>query len=355
MLQIVNGIPISSDKYYIQHMENGLDELHFEVSLDDPAYFAIYEETAILETTEGQTFTVKKINAGQKTADISCQLDLRDWQQDIFFRLGQRGFLHEFTETRMLSEQIMKAQGLSAWQMVSEVRTSKTRKIEMEGPTPLEVALQMQKTFGCALRFDNREKRVRILYPTECALSKAYAVDSVNLRKVPEFKGSTAELYTRLYPTGADGLGIAAINGGKDYVDAQSPCTDRVICKLWSDARYTDAASLLADAPGKVNAAAQPERSWKLDVVDLHRIDPETWPDMGLGIFTVLHLIDSKKGIRANVQVCEDKVWPYYPEENQITVSTVTGSVQRDVRNLQRALADPNSDFWQQFAARTGG
>ena len=93
-------------------------------------------------------------------------------------------------------------------------------------------------------------------------------------------------------------------------------------------------------------------RSWALDVVDLNRIDPEAWPDLGLGLFTLLRLVDNRKGVTANVQVMEDTVWPYYPDENQIKVSTVSGSVQRTVRGLYRDINDPNSEYQQKLSVR---
>ena len=61
-----------------------------------------------------------------------------------------------------------------------------------------------------------------------------------------------------------------------------------------------------------MDADSYPARSWVLDVVDLNRIDPVAWPDLGLGLLTVLRLVDRKKSVTANVQVMEDAVWPYY-------------------------------------------
>ena len=73
---------------------------------------------------------------------------------------------------------------------------------------------------------------------------------------------------------------------------------------------------------------------------------------MILSLFTVLRLIDSNKGFTANVQVREDKVYPYYPEKNEITVSTVAHSVQRTLRGLYNDINNPNSAFWQKMIAR---
>lgn len=345
MLQIENGIQIATDAYYIQHKENGMDELHFEVSVYDPVYRAIAEEGRILETTEQQTYTVKTIAAGKKTAKIGCKLDLSDWQKSIcinYIRPGTPLMILQGTVVDFLGD----SEPLRAWMMLDKGNVEERRSIEMQGPTPLELALQMQESFGCAVRFDTSAKTATILWPETMELSNSYVVDTVNLRAAPEFKGKSTDLYTRLYPIGKDGLRIEG-----DYVENLS-YTNQIICAIWQDNRYTDAAELKADAQKRVDAASQPLRSWKLSVVDLHRLNSQKWPDMGLELFTKLRLVDDLKGFSAIVQVKEDKVYPYYPEKNEITVSTSAGSVQKTLRSLYRDIHDPNSVFHQKLNAR---
>lgn len=357
MLIIPNGDAFDRDDYAIHHMTNGLDELRFELSAEDSIYKQLQEEkTKILETTENQTYVVRKINAVNSTVIVTCQLDLPDWRKNLLLdtaNLASPGFSHTLNETNMLSR-IMQAPGLSGWSMISTVSSHITRSMEMEGPTPLEAALQLQKTFGCALRFNTQMKRVTILNPAEAQISNSYVIESVNLRRRPEFKGRSTDLYTRLYPVGKDGLGIASVNSGVPYLDNTSYTgSSVVICALWKDARYTDAASLKRDAQARLEAAAKPVRSWKLDVVDLNRIDAEKWPDMGLSIWTLILLQDTAKNVSENVQVVSDVVYPYYPEKNQITVSTNSESLQDAVIRTSQALNDANSELWAQINARS--
>ena len=350
MLQIQNGPQIAVDDYYIQHMENGLDELHFEILLSDPAYKVLAEEVRLIETTEHQTYTVKTISGGKNTAKIGCRIDLSDWEQTICINYDRAG-----TALMILQGAVVDFLGDSAalrgWTMVDSGSKTEQRTIQMQGPKPLELAAQTQETFGCAVRFDTNEKIATILWPDDMTLSNSYAVDTVNLRSAPEFKGKSSNLYTRLYPVGKNGLRIGSVNGGLDYVQNLS-YTNQIICAFWQDSRYTDASELRDDAQKRVDEASQPERSWKLSIVDLHRLDPHKWQDMGLSMFTVLRLIDNNKGFAANVQVREDKVYPYYPEKNEITVSTVTRSVQRTLRGIYNDINNPNSAFWQKIIAR---
>jgi len=333
MLQIVNGSQIASDDYYIKHMTNGLDELHFEVSIYDPLYREIFEEARIYESTEQQTYVVKTISGSKKTAKIGCQLDLTDWQSVLHIGFREKASAKGFLENR------------NVWTVEGEDR-SETKWIEMKAPTPLEIALQVQESFDAALRFDTNEKTVRLVWYKEAPLSNAYVVDSVNLISAPEFKGKSSELYTRLYPIGKNGLRIEG-----DYVE-NFTYTDCIICAVWQDNRYTDAAELKTDAQKRVDEASQPVRSWKLEVIDLQKIDPVKWKDMKLELFTKLKLVDNLKGFTAQVQVMEDKVFPYYPEKNEITVSTGTASVQKTMRKLCNQIYNPNSLFYQQMNAK---
>lgn len=354
MLQIIDGPAIMRDDYCIVHKENGLDELHFTLSARDQVYQTLREEkTRILETEEQQRYVVRKISDVSQDVAVVCVLDLADWRRDVFLNLldlASPGFAHNMKETNMLRE-IMSAPGLDGWTMINQVQTSKRNKMEMDGPTPLEAALQLQKTFGCALRFDTIGKTVTILYPDEIELSNSYAVDSVNLRRPPEYKGHSSDLVTRIYPVGRNGLGIASINGGKPYVQNLT-YTDQIISQLWVDERYTDAEDLLQDSKKRVKELSSPVQTWWLNVADLHRIDPDRWPDLSMELFTVIKLVDTARNISTQVQVREDKVYPYYPARNSITVSTAKGSIQQSVRKLAQALSDPNGEFWQKLNAR---
>lgn len=341
MLQIKGGLQIATDNYYIEHMQDGCDELHFELPLSDPAYFALNEEDRVLETTEHQTYVVKTISGGKSSAKIGCQLDLRDWKADIKI---------DYSKTRSAFNHINGFMP-DSWTLTElPAAHSDMKTVEMRGPTPLDLALQVQKSFACAVRFDVSQKAATLLWYEDLTPSNAYAVDTVNLRRAPEFKGKSTDMYTRLFPIGKDGLRITDVNNGCDFVENLTYTTD-VICKVWQDSRYEDAAELMAAARKKVDEASQPVRSWKLDLIDLYRLNEEKWPDMGVPLFTILRLVDQNKGFSANVQVVQDKIYPYYPEKNEITVATNARSIQRTLRNIYKDLYDPNSEFFQKLFA----
>lgn len=354
MLQIINGPFIAQDNYYIQHSKDGMDELHFEINVNDPVYKIIQEEDRIIETTEQQTYVVRTINAGNANAKIICQIDLDDWKGTCYIgtRDAGTGKLTGF-RTENTAGAIMQQIVPSGWSIVNLTPKQAVRLVEMFAPTPLEIAQQVMEAFSCSIRFHTRTKQAEILYPSDMPVSNSYAIDTVNLRSVPQYRGRSTGMYTRIYPIGKDDITITQVNPTHHpYIDAADPFTDRIICKIYRDAQQDDPTALMADAQQLVNAAATPERSWTLDVVDLNRIDSEKWQGMDLSLFTKLLLQDRLKGFRSYVQVVEDRVYPNFPESNSITVATVSGSVQRTLKYVYDQITNPNSTFYQQLEAR---
>lgn len=336
MLQIESGTQIATDDYYVQHKENGLDELHFEVQISDQVYRDINEEIRIYESTEHQTYVVKTLSGGNQKAQIGCQLDLSEWKTDID--------MHYHICRTGTAQALLSAFKPSGWTVVDPSPKTVSKTLELDAPTPLDFALRVQEDFGCRLRFKTAGKTVEIVYPDEVDVSNTYAVDTVNLSAPPEYKGKSSDLYTRIYPRGKNGLTISSVNNGSEYLQNLT-YTNKVISKLVEFKSITDANELKGEAQKLLETASQPERSWNLSVVDLHRIDPQTWPDMKLDIFTKIKLSDTYKGFTVVVQVVGDKVYPHYPERNEVTTSTVTSSVQRSLHGLLDAINNPNSKF----------
>ena len=341
MLQIENGIQIATDDYYIIHKKNGIDELHFEVQLSDPIYLAINEEDRIYESTESQTYTVKSISGSSKTAKISCVIGLSSWEEEIDLHYDRTGtadmFLNGFKP--------------SQWSIVDNHPRAEQRTIKMNSPTPLDVAMQVQDDFGCSLRFNTAEKTCTVIYPADMQLGNAYVIDTVNLRSAAAYKGKSSEICTRLYPFGHNGLTIASVNDGKNYIDDFS-YTSKIICATWQDSRIESASELLQAARRHLDEVSRPVRSWKLQVIDLFRTDAARWPDMRLDLFEVVKVVDTYKGISTAAMVVEDKVYPHSPEKNEITVSTEAKSVQKTLKSLYAQIMKPNSKYNQQLDHR---
>ena len=71
---------LNIDDFYIKQILNGLDELIFNISLEDENYNQIVEE-AVVEYE--QPYLIKAIDAGAKYAKVKCQLNLDELKQTL--------------------------------------------------------------------------------------------------------------------------------------------------------------------------------------------------------------------------------------------------------------------------------
>lgn len=347
MLQIVGGPVLRTDDYCIIHNANGVDELRWKVSLSDPDYALLVEEMRVFETTERQLYKITFMDAATKDCSIVATLDLDD-----FKTIGDPAVYIGFVSgLKKVNEMVSTYCLVDGWELTGATPKSQKCNIEMQGPTRFDILMQCQERFNCAFRFRNTTtpKTITLVYPDDVPLFNGYLVDTVNIRSVPMFRGKSDGLYTRIYPIGKDGLTIESVSQGHVmYLDDNS-YTGKIITKVWIDNRFDNAQSLYDAALQKLKEAAHPVRSWTVDVVDLNAIDPAKWPDLDLSIFRRVRLVDNYKGVAADVSIMQTKSYPYYPERNVISVSTVARSVKKSISYLTEQIDDQNSALWQKI------
>ena len=210
MLQVIDGPALRTDDYYIKRVEDGMDELRFSISVNDPAYKVLREEMRVLETRYQQTYVIQHINSGTGAVSVNCRLDLDDWRRRIHLLDGDGVVVGYSTGLRTAGE-ILGGVRPDGWTVTGDASKEDKCAISMQGPTDLEVAMQVQDRFGCRFRFDNRRREVQIIYPEDQPVSNGYIVDTVNARGVPRYTGASDSVYTRIYPIGLDGLTIAGV------------------------------------------------------------------------------------------------------------------------------------------------
>ncbi|WP_302814949.1 phage tail spike protein, partial [Ruthenibacterium lactatiformans] len=164
------------------------------------------------------------------------------------------------------------------------------------------------------------------------------------------YKVKSNDFVTRLYAYGKDGMSFASINGGLPYVE-NNTYSNKVICAVWRDERYTIPENLLSDAKKNLAAMAVPSRSYDCDVVDLAATNPEMYRIQDFSIFRVATLIDDAKNFAINYQVVERWDYPYYPESNKVIFSSSPAKIQNQVTHITQQVENPNSSFRQQQQA----
>ena len=311
------------------------------MSIWDAEYPLIQEEASIQEHSDNDrpiNYLVKAIDGGSDRAQIKCQIDLDEWKKTLTvgYNSGSKTVL-----------QIVQSVAPTGWAVVDQSGITYKRTVQLESATPLDVLEQCRSTFvNVTYRFDNVAKTVTIISMANGQNLGAFATRDLNLKE-NNYKGKSTGFITRLYAYGKDGLSFASINGGKAYIENYA-YSSRVICGFWKDERYTVAANLLADAQARLAEMAVPARSFECNVVDLAAVNPQKYGFLDFTLFSVVSLIDAtRSGAKIEHRVIERWRYPYLPEKNKVTLSTVAPRIQSQVSQAINNFNNPNS-VWQQ-------
>lgn len=335
MLKLLNGesaTVLNVDDFYIKQVSSGLDELIFNISIYDPSYPQIVEE-AVIEYE--QPYLIKAIDAGSDSAKIKCQINLDALKTEMYVGYSNSSNTLSGTVNGVLP---------SGWVFIDNSSSTILRTIE-GNYTAYDIIFACMETYDVVMRFDVARKRINAYSLSDFKPLGAFATRQLNLTEI-NFKGKSTSFATRLYAYGKDGLSFADINGGVPYVDNQN-YADKIICAYWQDDRYTNAANLLEAAKRYVAELAVPERSYECSVYDLAQTNPDLYSFQDFSLFSVVKLVDDVKMISIDYQVMEYQMYPYYPEQNVVTLSGTAPKIQNTVSDLQYEIENPNSGFRQ--------
>lgn len=318
------------DDFYILEKSSGLDELVFNISIYDKNYPYILEE-AVIEYE--QPYLVKAIDGGSDTAKIKCQLDLDELKADM-----KIGYSNNSNTLAGTVNEVLPA----GWVFIDESGSTISRTVEGDY-TPYEIIAACAEIYDVVFRFKPKQ---RFVYAYSLASFKplgAFASRELNLKEI-NYKGKSTDLFTRLYAFGEGGLSFADINDGKAYVECFD-YTDKIICAVMRDERYTTKDGLLEAAQKAVKTGGIPTCSYECTVYDLAATNPEMYSFQDFSLFSVVKLIDDIKKTSINHQVVEYKRYPKYPEKNVVTLSTTATKLQNVVKDIKNEIENPQSSF----------
>lgn len=336
------SVALDFDDYYIQEEWFGADDtLAFTLPAGHPQLPDMMCQLSLVDKESGQAFLITNIDEG----DVKAKIDLDEFREQMFL-----SYTNGSATALATAQQVLP----SGWSVQDFSGSTARRTIEAEGATALEILQKLPDTYGIAVRFDRKTKRVLLRNPDNMAPSGTYLTEELNLRKRPVRSQSSEGFATRLYAVGKDGVTFASINGGKNYVENHE-YSDRVISAYWKDERYTDPQSLLDDAKKKLSDMAKPAQSYECDVADLAKIDPARFGHLSMEMYQAVTLLDAERGTRLAHRVVQYKRYPHYPEKNVVTLSTLPGTISGKVEQSYQAVTNQNSSFQQQLAANLQG
>lgn len=324
MLILANGTALAVEDYCIKEKYNGINELYFSVPGDD---IKIVNEQSIHETTQNQAYLVKVINGN----NITCELDLDEL----------RSVQTDYDASATPHDHLNAALASVGWSLVDY--TGITEKRTITGAlTPMEIIEQVEDIWsGVTALYNTNEKKVTILCPENNKPQYTFLAEELNLRQL-DVAGNSSAFCTRLRAKGADGMTFADINDGKDYVENYTYSNRIIYGTSIIDERFTDKQSLKDYAQATLDANAVPAVSYECDVVDVAAMDSD-YSFQQLQMHKSVWLLDKKFNTRVAHRVVEYCIYPDDASKNKVTLSTVTPSLQRAVRFLQKSINDPNS------------
>ena len=321
---------IRTDDFYIEHVYDGRDVLHFNVPRQSGSRSLIQEGiTRVYEELYRQTYVVTRVDDGGNYCAYSATLDLTDWARTIYPD-AVSGFV--------VADEAITAALPDDWTLIDDNPHDEQIIMDCQYKTGLEIVLAVEDTFFCAARFDTDAKTITLVYPDENQTTGVRLISSKNLYEQPDFRGSGSGIVTRLYPVGRDGLTIESVNDGVDYIEDHR-YTDEVIAAAWVQESYEDASSLLRDAKRYLSTVCQPTREWSLSLADRYMLNKTKYPADQISIHDKIEIYDEALGIvEANVSSYIE--YPESPQNNTVTCRTGWASDSSFLERINKMLSD---------------
>lgn len=274
--------------------------------------------------TEKDRYVVKEVRPGDHATDYVCKLDLEALEATMFSQFTAKDQTAKDAAALAITG--------TGWRVVSTM--TKKRSVQQFKKTPYEILLKIRDAFMCEIRFDTKNK-IAYLEDEFGDDKGAYFRRGLNLRSI-DLTLDSYDYYTRIIPIGANGIRIASINDGKDYVENYQ-YSNKIRTLIWEDTSYEDAETLKEDAEGKLEDLSKPKRSYSADVRDLAKLSGKySILDFSLGD-TIL-LVDEPAGINEKQRIVKMTEYPEDPEKNNVELSNTVLSWEELQDRLESAV-----------------
>lgn len=307
--------------------------LSFELPTGHPQIGDLAEKTTVIDTEDGQAYTISSINGGGKRWSYNCELDLDELCATLLTDWRNYGtFLGITVNKRNLAETLQKILGngnASGWTVNDQ--SGGTSKLKFSGfyGTPLTAIRKAREIWvNYPLQFDNAQRVITICNPAAAPDRGAYLTDELNLTSPPSFKGRAArrDFYNHLTMYG-DGISVTVTASNLDT-------SDKTVWRAEQDTSIGSKSVLRAKAQAMVDAAARPVRSYTCAAMDLAQIHPELYGSMTYQVYDWVTLLEREFGRRTTQRIAQIKRYRGHPEKDEITLATTPARITRTETSL---------------------
>ena len=222
---------------------------------------------------------------------------------------------------------------------------TKLRTLRLTNVSVYQIILECCVVYGCEVWFDTLNHVARF-YTRRGQDRGAYVYSELNLRD-RDYQSDTYDLVTRLYPYGKDGLSIASVNAGLEYID-NTQFTSKIVERKWVDDRYTNAQALYEDAVSVLDVLSKPRVSFRVDVLNLAASRPEyTILDFQLG--DTVRIFDKTNQFIDTQRIVRLVEYPLTPEKNKADFSNspvkYSGNSSKQIADLGQILTSTKAEL----------
>ena len=291
---------------------NELDTISFSISSKDKNSLGIKGE--FLVETETDLYKIKAIDRQKKDTRFEAIQNVDELKNKALIKGLKIETLNTLDSVKKLLEG-------TKWSVKDMGCTAKKRSLEINNEFSIwDAILAVMSTWKHEFRIDTKNKT--ILLKEKFGEDKGvYFSNELNMHSF-NLKTDTSRVYTRLYPYGKEGMSIADVNEGKEYVE-DFTYTKEVIEKVWKDERYTVAANLLNDAKERLAESSRPWLSYSLNVNDLSSINTKEYEFLKYELGDTITVIDSDSKFKDKQRIVESVSNLNDPRENTVKLSTL--------------------------------
>jgi len=305
------GALVNYSNYYIERAKGSLDILYFTINNAAPEYKLLKKEGYIRTEKYGE-YIIKEMNSNDGDATTTTIVG----DQNVEPLKGSRVDTFEAVEQTAIASANLALVG-TGWSVRSS-NVTKLRTVRQEKVMAFDILKEIQSIFGCEMVFDTILKQIDIIQ--ERGQDKGvYFAEQLNLKALST-QGSTRSLVTCLVPLGKDGLTIADVNGGVDYI-SNHQYTNKDIFAYWEDNRYTVAQDLYDDAVARLNYLSKPCEAYSAQVIDLANASGGSYSLLDYDYGDTIMLLAQSKDIKVKQRIVKVTIFPDEPQSNTCEIA----------------------------------
>lgn len=303
----IEFLPYFKDRSIVSVLSTGDKTLSFSYPIEKSKN--LIEENYI--RTESDEYVIKQTKTKDNYIEVSARLNVEDLEGKSI-----ASFKTNYKSIRDTLDEMLVDTGWT----VGTCEVTKKRTIEGIYKSVWELSQMCVETYNVELEYDTLNKKINV-YDKRGSYKGVFMIDGINMEDL-EIQSSSYDFYTRLIPLGKDGLSIASINDGKNYVENYQ-YSNKIKTTYWKDERYTIAEDLKEDAMLKLEEMSQPTKSYDVTLKDLAKMNKDKYKSYEFNLGDIILLVSKSKRVRLKERIVKYTEYPENPEMNKVELSTI--------------------------------